>query len=61
MNKENTKEVAAAGTCATIGAGAVVGVAAVIGAPVTITLALIGGAIGCIAGAILATSKSESN
>mgnify|MGYP003308974612 CR=1 FL=1 len=31
MNKENTKEVAAAGTCATIGAGAAVGVAAVLG------------------------------
>ena len=59
MNKENTKEVAAAGTCATIGAGAVVGVAAVAGAPVTITLALIGGAIGCIAGAIISWRKSD--
>jgi phosphate/sulfate permease len=59
MNKENTKEVAAAGTCATIGAGAAVGVAAVIGAPVTVTLALVGGAIGCIAGAIFSASRSE--
>ena len=58
MNKENTKEIAAAGTCATIGAGAAIGVAAIVGAPVTITLALIGGAIGCIGGAIV-SSKSD--
>ncbi len=57
MNNENSKIVAVAGTCATIGGGAAVGIAAAVSAPVTIPVVLIGGAIGCICGAVLSSKK----
>jgi phosphate/sulfate permease len=59
MANETSKEIAAAGTCATIGAGMAVGIAMTVGAPVTLTLALIGGAIGCVGGAILSAKSGN--
>lgn len=59
MNKEESKIVSVVGTCATIGATTVAGIATVVGAPVTITMALVGGAIGCLGGAIFTSLKNK--
>lgn len=61
MNKEETKIVSVVGTCATIGATTVAGIATVVGAPITITItmALVGGAIGCLGGAVFTSLKNK--
>ncbi len=59
MGKNNSnKEVVVATSCAGIGAGAAIGIAAAVSAPVSLPIVLIGGALGCIGGAIISfTSK----
>lgn len=57
MNKENSKMVTVVGTCATIGAGAVASIAAAVSAPVTLPMVLIGGAVGCLSGALISSKK----
>lgn len=53
-NNNATKEIAIAGKCATIGAGAVAAIAAAVSAPITLPAVLIGAAVGCkVGGAIL--------
>ena len=41
------------------GATTVAGIATVVGAPVTITMALVGGAIGCLGGAVFTSLKNK--
>ena len=57
QNSETKKIIAAAGSCATIGATAVAGIAAVVSAPITLPAVLVGGAVGCIGGALLSARK----
>ena len=59
MEKENQKMVTVVGTCATIGASAVAGIAAAVSAPITLPMVLIGGAIGCLGGAIISSKNSK--
>lgn len=59
MKNEESKIVSVVGTCATIGATTVAGIATVVGAPVTITMALVGGAIGCLGGAVFTSLKNK--
>lgn len=59
MKNDNSKMVAVAGTCATIGASAVAGIAAAVSAPVTVLMVLIGGVIGCLGGVIISSKNSK--
>ena len=60
QNPETKKMVATAGTCAVVGGGAAVAVAAAVSAPITLPIVLIGGAIGCIGGALISSLKKEN-
>ena len=60
MSNNNAKEeIAIAGTCATVGAGAVAAIAAAVSAPITLPAILIGAAVGCVGGAILSITKKK--
>ena len=60
MSKNNAKEeIAIAGTCATVGAGAVAAIAAAVSAPITLPAVLIGAAVGCVGGAILSSKSGK--
>lgn len=59
QNSETKKMVATAGTCAVVGGGAAAAVAAAVSAPVTLPIVLIGGAVGCIGGALISALKKE--